>query len=85
MKAVTEAVIETRQLSKEYVRDAFRVVSLQDVNLTITSGAFVALMGPSGSGKSTLLHLIAAMDQPTSGDSVLGQNLRSLREHRPLA
>jgi putative ABC transport system ATP-binding protein len=78
---VTEAVIETRQLTKEYVRDAFRIVALQDVDITIARGAFVALMGPSGSGKSTLLHLIAAMDQPTSGEMfVLGQNLRTLSE-----
>jgi putative ABC transport system ATP-binding protein len=78
---VTEAVIETRQLTKEYVRDAFRVVALQDVDITISRGAFVALMGPSGSGKSTLLHLIAAMDRPTSGEMcVLGQNVRALSE-----
>lgn len=78
---MTEAIIETRQLTKAYVRDAFHIVALQDVDMTIAGGAFVALMGPSGSGKSTLLHLIAAMDQPTSGEIfVLGQNLRALSE-----
>ena len=81
---MTEAVIETRQLTKEYVRDTFHVVALQDVDMTIDRGAFVALMGPSGSGKSTLLHLIAAMDRPTSGEIlVLGQHLRGLCRKLP--
>lgn len=76
-----ENVIETRNLSKEYFRDENRVTALQQVNLQIARGDFLALMGPSGSGKSTLLHLIAAMDKPTSGEVlVLGQSLRALSE-----
>jgi putative ABC transport system ATP-binding protein len=76
---MSETVIETRMLTKEFVRDTFHVVALKDANLTVQKGGFVALMGPSGSGKSTLLHLIAAMDRPTGGDiRVLGQDLRSM-------
>ena len=76
-----ETVIETRNLTKEYVRDEYHVFALKDANIEIHKGEFVALMGPSGSGKSTLLHLIAAMDKATSGDiAVLGEDLRKLTD-----
>jgi putative ABC transport system ATP-binding protein len=78
---MSETVIQTRNLTKEFVRDEFHVVALKDANIEVHKGDFVALMGPSGSGKSTLLHLIAAMDRPTDGEIlVLGENLRSLSD-----
>jgi putative ABC transport system ATP-binding protein len=78
---VTDLVIETRNLTKEYIRDEFHVFALKDANVEVQKGEFVALMGPSGSGKSTLLHLIAAMDRATDGEiRVLGENLRALSD-----
>ncbi|MGH9608797.1 MAG: ABC transporter ATP-binding protein [Bryobacteraceae bacterium] len=74
-----ETIVKTRELSKEYIRDEFHVIALDEAEIEIERGDFVALMGPSGSGKSTLLHLIAAMDKPTAGEiEVLGANLREL-------
>jgi putative ABC transport system ATP-binding protein len=78
---MSETVIQTRQLTKEYIRDEFHVIALEKVDIDIHKGEFVTLMGPSGSGKSTLLHLIAAMDRPTGGEiRVLGEDLRALTD-----
>ena len=78
---MSNLIVETKHLSKEYVRDEFRVAALDSANIEIEKGDFVALMGPSGSGKSTLLHLIAAMDKPSDGEiKVLGSNLRAMND-----
>ncbi len=78
---MSESVVVTRKLTKEFVRDEFHVIALDAVDIQIAKGDFVALMGPSGSGKSTLLHLIAAMDKASDGEiEVLGANLRRMTD-----
>ena len=60
-------MIETKDLVKEYVQGGRPLRVLNNVNLTIERGEFMAIMGPSGSGKSTLLNMIGALDTPSSG------------------
>src|SRR3954451_11203844 len=59
--------IVLRGVGKEYRRDAFRIPVLEDLDLTVEEGEYLALMGPSGSGKTALLNLIAGLDLATSG------------------
>ena len=59
--------VRTERLTKIYRQDSIAVTALQDLDLEIAAGEFVALVGPSGSGKSTLLNLLGGLDHPTSG------------------
>ena len=70
------AVVETKDLRKNYETEGVPVRALRGVDVTIADGEFVAVMGPSGCGKSTLLNLIAGLDTPSDGDvSVAGESL----------
>ena len=61
-------VLEAQALSKTYVGgDGGQIVVLDAVDLQISRGEMVAVIGSSGAGKSTLLHLLGALDRPTSG------------------
>ena len=66
------AAIECRGIRRDYRRGAETIQTLQDVDVDIEAGAFVALMGPSGSGKTTLLNLVAGIDRPTAGTIRVG-------------
>lgn len=61
------ALVEMRDIKKDYYLGETVVPALQGVNLTIEEEEFVAIWGPSGSGKTTLLNLIGTIDEPTSG------------------
>src|SRR5260370_34530573 len=64
------AVVETRKLSKVFKRG--NVGAVVNVDLQSQEGEFLVLLGPSGSGKTTLLRMIAGLEEPTSGDILIG-------------
>ena len=75
------AMVDVRNVTKVYRKDAEELVVLNGLSLQVNEGDYAALMGPSGSGKSTLLNLIAGIDKPTSGDVVVaGTNVAALGE-----
>jgi NitT/TauT family transport system ATP-binding protein len=72
-------LVELRHVSQMYGTGAHRFVALQDVNLRLHEGEFVALLGPSGCGKSTLLRIITGLQQPTEGqDMYRGQSVQGV-------
>ena len=84
------ALIEFRKVAKVYGKGDIAVSALAGVDLTISNGEFVAIMGPSGSGKSTAMNIIGCLDTPTTGQYLfqgmgvgkLGRNQRAiLRRH----
>jgi putative ABC transport system ATP-binding protein len=65
-------ILKMEKLCKTYQLGSMDLRVLREIDLTIKSGEYVAIMGPSGSGKSTLLNMIGCLDHPTSGDYLLG-------------
>lgn len=68
----SEPLVICRGLTKSYRKGETEVTPLQDLDLELEKGHFLALMGPSGSGKTTLLNLLAGIDTPTAGSIVIG-------------
>ena len=79
------ALIELRNVSKSYKRDAIEIPVLDSVTITVDGGDFLGLMGPSGSGKSTLLNLLAGIDRPSRGTIRIGDTEISSLSERALA
>ena len=76
------AIVELRDICKDYQQGKEPVRVLKNVNLTVDRGEYLAIMGPSGSGKTTLMNLIGCLDVPTSGEYILdGMNLRDLSDN----
>src|SRR6202140_2404207 len=77
------AVVETKRLTKVFKRG--NVGAVNNVDLQSREGEFLVLLGPSGSGKTTLLRMIAGLEEPTSGEILIGGtvvNDRTPRERR---
>jgi len=75
-------LLEIRNLNKIYGYGESRVAALDDINLDIQAGEFVAIMGPSGSGKSTLMNIIGCLDRPTTGSYRLeGRDVGKMKEN----
>ncbi len=88
---MSDIVIQTEKLTKTYVSGSNEVHALRGVDLTITRGELVAIMGASGSGKSTLMNLLGCLDTPTSGtyaldgrrvDGLSPNELAAIRNHK---
>ena len=61
-------MIKTQGLTKIYTTEEVETTALNNINLEIKEGEYVAIMGPSGCGKSTLLNVVGMIDQPSSGE-----------------
>ncbi|HMD32676.1 MAG TPA: ABC transporter ATP-binding protein [Candidatus Acidoferrales bacterium] len=77
--------IFTEALAKTYQMGTEQVYALRGIDLQITRGEYVAIMGPSGSGKSTLMNLIGCLDSPSSGQYWLAGRLVSALDDDELA
>lgn len=74
-------ILKTTNLKKYYGKGDMAVKALDGVNLSVSDGEFVAIVGTSGSGKSTLLHMLGGLDRPTEGSvEVEGNNIFSLKD-----
>jgi len=77
------ALIEARDLARDYTFGRATVHALRGVTLTVGANEVVCIVGPSGSGKSTLLHLVGCLDRPTSGEiRIAGERVADLSDSR---
>jgi putative ABC transport system ATP-binding protein len=69
---MSQPLLQIKDVDKVFRRGSEDIHVLQDLNLDVPQGDFLALMGPSGSGKSTLLNLIGGLDRPSEGEVIIG-------------
>lgn len=88
---MSKTIIEVKDLKKEFHVGDVTVRALNGVNVSISEGEFIAIMGASGSGKSTMLNILGCLEKPTSGDYILDgvdmaklnkDELAALRNHK---
>jgi ABC-type lipoprotein export system ATPase subunit len=70
---MSDEAIKLINISKKFIRNDKDIEVLKNINLNIKMGDLVSLTGPSGSGKSTLLHIMALLDQPSTGEVFFGK------------
>lgn len=76
-------MINLSHIRREFQVGDERVLALNDIDLSVNTGEYVAIMGPSGSGKSTLLNMIGLLDRPDSGTYLLeGEDVTSLSDRQ---
>src|SRR5690242_10342357 len=81
--SVSETVVSARDVVRRYGQGDTAVDALRGVSLDIARGRLTAVMGPSGSGKSTLMHILAGLDQPTSGEvTVAGEDITGMDDNQ---
>ncbi|MBT4033973.1 MAG: ABC transporter ATP-binding protein [Candidatus Marinimicrobia bacterium] len=76
-------MIQLNNIEKLYRTDSIETLALTNINLKVSKGEFLSIMGPSGSGKSTLLNIIGLLDKPSEGEILLdGEKLNSFRDRK---
>jgi putative ABC transport system ATP-binding protein len=81
----THPIIQINSVTKAYKTDAGLFMALNGVDLQVSSGEFLAIVGKSGSGKTTLINMITGLDQPTNGEIHIGETLVNRMNENQLA
>lgn len=83
MTVASIPVIRTQNLYKKYILGKEQITVLKSIELTVTRGDYISIMGHSGAGKSTLLNILACLDTPSSGEYFFnGKNIASLSDNQ---
>src|SRR4030066_962090 len=78
-----DGLIYLENISKVYGSGTARVDAISEINLEISGGEFVAIIGPSGSGKSTLMNIIGCLDRPSAGRYILdGEDVSHIEDEK---